>query len=429
MAFAAPTSLTCLLVIWWALSATYLPRGRPPYDPAATFSLIQSQRRQLGPLSYREACVLADFGLLAVLWITRSPGFIPGWGILFDGYATDATTAVFMCTLLFAIPARPPYVLAYLYRCVGCGAASTAVGGSKALAGSGAGQMHASPEIEVSSDAEAPPAGGDQQIADLGSILDGWSDAELEIVQLPTCDSAGTISVDAQLGLGGAGGCGAHSAPGEARRAGARRAGRADEAPATPRSPRPVIDVPEPTEAGGALVSWPQIQARVPWGVLLLLGGGFALAEACRSSGLSALLGEQLSSLGALPPAVVLLLLMLLAAVVSTFTSNVATTSILLPVVAALASSMRVHPYLFMVPVTLTTSLAFILPVSTPPNALAFASGRLSVRDMAPLGFVLCLACLLVVFGFSLVMADLVFGTSSLPIWADTQADNSTAAA
>lgn len=440
LVFAAPMALTCLLVIWWAISATYLPRGRPPYDPAATLFLIQTQRRELGQISYREMCVLADFALLAVLWITRSPGFIPGWGELFDGYATDATTAVFMATLLFAIPARPPYLLAYLYRVasLSCGRASTAEGGSTARAGAEAAQFHASSEIEMSSDAETPPAAktilqpgsspNPASTLEPGSIPDGCSDAELEVVQLRTCDSAGSVSVDAQVGEGSLHGYGPHSTARHTRRAGARPSG--DEAPATSRSQhrQPAGAVPKAAEANGALVSWPEIQARVPWGVLLLLGGGFALAEACRSSGLSALLGQQLSSLGALPPTLVLLLLMLLAAGISTFTSNVATTSILLPVIAALAGSMRVHPYYFMVPVTLTTSLAFILPVSTPPNALAFASGRLAVRDMAPLGLVLCLVCLLVVFGFTLAMGDLVFGTGSLPSWADPTANNGTAA-
>jgi hypothetical protein len=279
--------------------------------------------------------------------------------------------------------------------------------------------------MEMGSEGKAAPAGlaapdlEPSSTLDAGSVRNQCSDAELEVVQLRTCDSAGVLDAGgeeqegreergAARGEGGSGG-----AAGGARRAAAQPAGAAAKA----------------AEAGGALVSWPQIQARVPWGVLLLLGGGFALAEACRASGLSSVLGERLSSLGSMPPTVVLLLLMLLAAATSTVTSNVATTSILLPVVAALATSMRVHPYRFMVPVTLTTSLSFILPVSTPPNALAFASGRLSVRDMAPLGMALNLACLLLLLGFTLTLGDLVFGTGSLPSWADALAGNSSAVA
>jgi di/tricarboxylate transporter len=417
MVFAFPMALSCLLTVWWALAATYLPRGRPPYDPAATLALIKSQRRQLGPLSYREACVLADFILLAVLWITRSPGFIPGWGDLFHGYATDATTAIVMATLLFAIPATPPRLLACLCRSAGGGGA----GGSPAAPGAQQVHIHASSEMEMGSEGEATttalePGSRLEPTLGVGSILDQCSDAELEVVQLRTCDSAGVLDAGGEhrgAARGGRGSRGA-GAGGGARRAGAHPAGAGGAAKAA--------------EAGGALVSWPQIQARVPWGVLLLLGGGFALAEACRDSGLSSLLGERLSSLGSMPPTLVLLLLMLLTAATSTFTSNVATTSILLPVVAALATSMRVHPYLFMVPVTLTTSLSFILPVSTPPNALAFASGRLSVRDMAPLGMALCLACMLILLAFTLTLGELVFETGSRPSWAKPLDGNSSAA-
>ena len=78
----------------------------------------------------------------------------------------------------------------------------------------------------------------------------------------------------------------------------------------------------------------------------------------------------------------VMLLLMLLVSATTAVTSNVATASIFVPVVGGLATSMRVHPFTFMVPVGLTCSLAFVLPVSTPPNAMAFASGRLQMRDM-----------------------------------------------
>ena len=120
---------------------------------------------------------------------------------------------------------------------------------------------------------------------------------------------------------------------------------------------------------------WQAVQTRLPWHVIFLLGGGLALADACLQSGLSTSVGDHLASLQGLPPSLVSVILMLVVSATTTVTSNVATASIFLPVVAGLAQSMRVHPLAFMVPVVLTTSLAFVLPVSTPPNAMAFASG------------------------------------------------------
>ena len=111
-----------------------------------------------------------------------------------------------------------------------------------------------------------------------------------------------------------------------------------------------------------------------------------------------------------------------LASLATTFMSNVATASILLPVVAPLASTMRVHPLFFLAPGTLSTSLAFVLPVSTPPNALAFASGRLAVSDMAPLGIVLTLVCILLTLAFALATGHLTLGMSEFPEWATATA-------
>ena len=160
------------------------------------------------------------------------------------------------------------------------------------------------------------------------------------------------------------------------------------------------------------------MERQLPWGVLLLLGGGVALADACAESGLSALIAESLGWLRPLPAAVSLLTLLVVVSAATSVTSNVATTTIFLPVVASLAQSMEVHPFYLMVPVTLSNSLAFVLPVSTPPNALAFASGRIVAIDRVPLGTLLALlgAILLVV---AISTYDLlVFGLGSFPDWA-----------
>ena len=111
-----------------------------------------------------------------------------------------------------------------------------------------------------------------------------------------------------------------------------------------------------------------------------------------------------------MPPALVSLILMLIVSATTAVTSNVATASIFLPVVAGLAQTMGVHPLLYLVPVALTCSLAFVLPVSTPPNAMAFASGRLEVRDMVRLGLALNAAGVLLLMLAMPTLGAAIFG-------------------
>lgn len=140
---------------------------------------------------------------------------------------------------------------------------------------------------------------------------------------------------------------------------------------------------------------WETVQREFPWGILLLMGGGFALAEGARASCLTRLAGQQLAGLASLPPPAVLLLLCLLTSATSgerqvykrcgagegagwrifaltssAVASNSATTSILLPVVLSLAEQLDINPLYLALGVTLTASHAFVLPVSTPPNAI-----------------------------------------------------------
>jgi len=143
--------------------------------------------------------------------------------------------------------------------------------------------------------------------------------------------------------------------------------------------------------------------------------------NACLRSGLSATVGAKLGALHVLPPTLVSLLLMLVVSATTAVTSNVAASSIFLPVVSGLAHSMGVHPLTFMVPTALTCSLAFVLPVSTPPNALAFASGRLQVRDMISLGLVMNAIGVLTILAAMNTIGNTIFeiGAGSVPdVWA-----------
>lgn len=135
-----------------------------------------------------------------------------------------------------------------------------------------------------------------------------------------------------------------------------------------------------------ALVDWADTK-RLPWGVLILFGGGLSLAAALSSSGLTLWLGQQLAPLGAINHVVLVVAITAMVVFLTELTSNVATTATLLPIMAALAVELGIDPLVFVVPVTLAASCAFMLPVATPPNAIIFSTGHVSIKDMMRAGF------------------------------------------
>ena len=139
--------------------------------------------------------------------------------------------------------------------------------------------------------------------------------------------------------------------------------------------------LPTKTKNDPRIVNWNNA-VKLPWGILLLFGGGLALAEGFKSSGLALWIGSQVSLIDTL--SLFLLLLILITAVnfLTEITSNLATTAMLLPVIAPIALALNVHPYILMVGVTVAASCAFMLPVATPPNAVVFGSGYLKITDM-----------------------------------------------
>ncbi len=134
-----------------------------------------------------------------------------------------------------------------------------------------------------------------------------------------------------------------------------------------------------------ALITWEEA-VKLPWDVLLLFGGGLALAEGFKSSGLAAWIGNQMILLEGVY--LIVLLLILIAAVnfLTEITSNLATIAMILPILAPLALTIDVHPFILMVGATIAASCAFMLPVATPPNAVVFGSGYLKISDMAVTG-------------------------------------------
>jgi sodium-dependent dicarboxylate transporter 2/3/5 len=143
------------------------------------------------------------------------------------------------------------------------------------------------------------------------------------------------------------------------------------------------------------LLAW-EDTVKLPWGILLLFGGGMALAIGFESSGLAAWIGSKLTLFENIP--LIILLLILIASVnfLTEITSNLATTAMLLPVLVSLASAINVHPYLLLVGATVAASCAFMLPVATPPNAVVFGSGYLEINDMVKKGFWMNLISILI---------------------------------
>lgn len=158
----------------------------------------------------------------------------------------------------------------------------------------------------------------------------------------------------------------------------------------------------------GTLVSWEDTR-RLPWGVLVLFGGGLALAGGMSSSGLTLWIGEQLSPLGRVHIAVLIVTATALVIFLTELTSNLATTATFLPVLAALAVETGVDPLVFVIPVTLAASCAFMLPVATPPNAIVFSSGSVSIPRMMRAGSVLNIIGIMVLSVIALTIAPAVF--------------------
>ncbi|MBT8069277.1 MAG: SLC13/DASS family transporter [Xanthomonadales bacterium] len=143
-----------------------------------------------------------------------------------------------------------------------------------------------------------------------------------------------------------------------------------------------------PNGKGGRLLRW-EAASNIPWGVLILFGGGIAIANAFMQSGLAEHVAGRLEAMAALPVWLMILLISLTVTFTTEVTSNTATASLLMPLLAATAVAMQIDPFLLMIPAALSASCAFMLPVATAPNAVIYGSGRLTVKDMARAGLVL----------------------------------------
>ncbi|EEC02204.1 Na+/dicarboxylate, Na+/tricarboxylate and phosphate transporter, putative, partial [Ixodes scapularis] len=177
---------------------------------------------------------------------------------------------------------------------------------------------------------------------------------------------------------------------------------------------KPVAD-----PGGSSLLAWHVVQKKIPWGVLLLMGGSFSMAEASKSSGLSVMIGQYLTRLDFLHPILLVTVLCIFTCVVTEIASNTATASVLLPITSYLAQALRIHPLYLMIPVTVSASFAFMLPVATPPNAMVYEHGNMKLSDMVKTGFVMNVACILIEVLAINTLGEWAFNLSQFPAWAE----------
>ncbi len=283
MAIGLPIAIIALAVMWLELSVLY-KLGAP--DLVVNHDVLFKERSELGPMSYEEKVVLADFTLMALLWLTRKGLTVgsltlPGWSKLLHhgGMIDDGTVAMTMALILFLVPSR--------------------------------------------------------------------------------------------------------------------------------------------SKPGTRVLDW-HTARKLPWGIVLLFGGGFALAKGFVATGLSEWLGARMVGLSSLPVPLLILVVCLVMMMITELTSNTATTQMALPVLASLAVALHLNPLLLMVPATLSASCAFMLPVATPPNAIIFGTEQVTIRDMARTGVLLNLFCAVLVTLAIYLLGPTAFGMDlhQVPAWA-----------
>ncbi|NRA31547.1 MAG: anion permease, partial [Parvularculaceae bacterium] len=164
-----------------------------------------------------------------------------------------------------------------------------------------------------------------------------------------------------------------------------------------------------PNDRGAMILNWSTAKT-LPWDVVLLFGGGLSLAAAITSTGLGLWIGDSLSALMSIPTLLIILMLTAMVIMATEVTSNVATAAALMPVVIALGAGSGVDPVALGVPVALAASCAFMFPMATAPNAIAFASGEVSIARMAIIGAKLNVLAIIIITLIAFVVTPMILG-------------------
>ncbi|KFP73403.1 Solute carrier family 13 member 4, partial [Apaloderma vittatum] len=166
------------------------------------------------------------------------------------------------------------------------------------------------------------------------------------------------------------------------------------------------------------IITWNDFQKTMPWEIVVLVGGGYALAAGCKTSGLSTWIGRQMLSLSSLPSWAVTLLACILVSLVTEFVSNPATITIFLPILCSMSETLLINPLYTLIPVTMCISFAVMLPVGNPPNAIVFSYGHCQIKDMVKAGLGVNLIGLAVVMVAINTWGIRLFQLNTFPEWA-----------
>ncbi|WP_245193108.1 DASS family sodium-coupled anion symporter [Kocuria sp. JC486] len=161
---------------------------------------------------------------------------------------------------------------------------------------------------------------------------------------------------------------------------------------------------------GNMTLHWRDAEEGLPWGVLLLFGGGLSLAAAVASTGLDVWFGDQVGGLGALPIVLLLAVVVAVVLLLTEVTSNTATAAAFIPILGGVAIGLGIDPISLLIPAALAATCAFMLPVGTPPNAIVYASGHVKITEMVRGGAILNVVGVLLITLFTLILGPLAFG-------------------
>ncbi|XP_025785122.1 solute carrier family 13 member 4 [Puma concolor] len=174
----------------------------------------------------------------------------------------------------------------------------------------------------------------------------------------------------------------------------------------------------EPSRGTEPIITWKDFQKTMPWEIVILVGGGYALASGSKSSGLSTWIGHQMLSLSSLPPWAITLLACILVSIVTEFVSNPATITIFLPILCSLSETLHINPLYTLIPVTMCISFAVMLPVGNPPNAIVFSYGHCQIKDMVKAGLGVNVIGLVIVMVAINTWGVSLFHLDNFPAWA-----------
>lgn len=174
-------------------------------------------------------------------------------------------------------------------------------------------------------------------------------------------------------------------------------------------------------EQGNMALEWQDAEEGLPWGVLLLFGGGLSLAAAVAGTGLDAWFGAQVGGLGALPIILLLAVVVTIVLLLTEITSNTATAATFIPILGGVAVGIGVDPMTLLIPAALAATCAFMLPVGTPPNAIVFATGQVRIAEMVRGGIVLNIVGVILITIFTVLIGPFALGPVIYPVLVPAQ--------